>query len=201
MTPEYILRHDSDKPHCSELPRERRMGHIENLGYAHEYAEPGYQQPRKGILFANWNEFSRRATDLLERAGFEIEWEDEWTTCGGCGKALRTSPDSYSWQPSYFEFQGEITCLECTDIPAYLETLENNPRRAVNDHIDPADYGYVKLEGNFENGLHEGMNDDPREIFKRLQAAGHKHLLFNIDSVNQFYITFEVYSKVEGEAI
>jgi hypothetical protein len=202
MTPEYILRKGiTEKPHCSELPAERRLSHIENLGWAPGYAEPGYSDPKKAILFFNWNEVGRRTADLLEQYGFEVEWEDEWTTCGGCGKALRTSPDSYSWQPSYFEFNGELTCIECTDIPAYLETLENNPKRAVNDHIDPADYGYVKLEGDFESGWHPGQNDDPKEIFKRLRAAGHKRLLFNIDHVSQFYITFEVYEKIESEAV
>jgi hypothetical protein len=197
MTPEYILRKGiNDVPHCSELSADRRLQHIENLQWAPGYAEPGYSDPNKSVLFFNWNEVSRRTFDLLEQYGFECEWEDEWTTCGGCGKALRTSPDSYSWQPSYFETEGELTCIECTDIEAYLETLEDNPRRAVNDHVDPADYGYVKPEGDFEVGWHPGQNDDPREIFKRLQAAGHKRLLFNVDSVSQFYITFEVYKKV-----
>jgi hypothetical protein len=201
MTPEFILRKGlSETPHCSELPADRRLQHLDNLGWAPGYAEPGYSDPKKAVLFFNWNEVGRRTFDLLEQYGFECEWEDEWTTCGGCGKALRTSPDSYSWQPSYFELNGELTCIECTDIEAYLETLENNPRRAVNDHINPADYGYIKLEGDFENGWHPGQNDDPKEIFKRLQAAGHKRLLFNIDSVSQFYITFEVYEKIESEA-
>ena len=192
MTPEYILRKGiNEAPHCSELPAERRLQHLEDLGWAPAYAEPGYLKPKKAILFFNWNEVGRRTFDLLEQYGFECEWEDEWTQCGGCGKALRTSPDSYSWQPSYFEIDGELTCIECTDIEAYLETLEDNPRRAVNDHIDPADYGYVKLEGDFENSFHPGQNDNPREIFKRLQAAGHKRLLFNISSVGQFDIRFE----------
>lgn len=201
MTPEYILRKGIavEPPHCSQLDVRQRLAHFENLGWAPGYAEPGYRDPKKAVLFFNWNEVGRRTSDLLEQYGYECEWEDEWTTCSGCGKALRTSPDSYSWQPSYFEMDGELTCIECTDIEAYLETLEDNPRRAVNDHINPADYGYVKLEGDFENGWHPGQNDDPREIFKRLRAAGHKRLLFNVDSVSQFYITFEVYKKVASE--
>lgn len=197
MTPEYILRKGiaAEAPHCSQLDVRQRLAHFEYLEFAPGYAEPGYTDPKKAVLFFNWNEVGRRTCDILERYGYECEWSDEWTTCGGCGKALRTSPDSYSWQPSYFDMDGEYTCLECTDIEAYLETLEDNPRRAVNDHINPADYGYVKLEGDFENGFHPGQNDNPTEIFKRLRAAGHKRLLFNIDSVSQFYITFEVFKK------
>ena len=29
------------------------------------------------------------------------EWADEWSMCADCGKAFRTSPNSYGWTPSY----------------------------------------------------------------------------------------------------
>ena len=198
MTPEYILRKSLCRPpHCGEYSIERRINEIENMGFAGEYAELGYSQPEKGILFANWNLFPRGVDTLLESMGYEIEWSDEWSTCGNCGKAFRISSDSYGWQPSYFLVnECEELCKDCCDIPEYLESLEDNPRKAVNDHISPADYGYVKLEGNFENGFHPGQNDDPRKIYKRLHELGHKRLLFNIDSVGQFDISFSIWKKV-----
>ena len=85
---------------------------IDNMGYATEYAEPGYDKPAKGILFANWNVFPRGLDTILEKAGYSVEWSDEWTTCD-CGKAFRLSADSYVWEPAYKEVGGELMCLEC----------------------------------------------------------------------------------------
>ncbi len=97
MTPEYILRKSLCRPpFCGPYDESARINEIENVGLAGEYGEPGYSNPKRGILFANWNKFCCEVTDLLERAGYEIERSDEWTTCGNCGVALRTSPDRYS---------------------------------------------------------------------------------------------------------
>src|SRR5262245_37954667 len=74
---------------------------IDNLGYASGYAEPGYHDPDNGVLFANWNVFPRGFDRVLEQAGYAVEWSDEWSTCEDCGKAVRTSPNSYGWQRSY----------------------------------------------------------------------------------------------------
>jgi hypothetical protein len=79
---------------------------IENLMWANGYAEPGYTDPEKGIVFANWNYFPRELPDILERGGYEIEWSDEWATCGDCGRAVRTSPNSYGWE-AYFVILNE----------------------------------------------------------------------------------------------
>jgi hypothetical protein len=81
-----------------------------------------------------------------------------------------------------------------------IEGLEDNPRKALNDHISPADYGYRKLEGDFENGFHPGQNDNPTEIYKRLHAQGKKRLLFSIDSVGQFDMSFSIWEKVVESA-
>jgi hypothetical protein len=85
---------------------------IDNMDYARKYGEPGYDNPKKGILFANWNSFPRNFDMVLEKLGYAVEWSDEWFTCD-CGKAIRTQPDSYCWQPSYKEKHGEILCKEC----------------------------------------------------------------------------------------
>lgn len=89
---------------------------LENMGYASEYAEPGYDTPKRGILFANWNVFPRGLDTLLERAGYAIEWSGEWYFCEDCNKALRTGPNSFCWTPAYDEKlanEGTILCKEC----------------------------------------------------------------------------------------
>jgi hypothetical protein len=176
------------------------LNRLEDMEWAPAYAEPGYTQPKRGgIYFANWNDIDiyedgKRRLDgtmswlaeRLERYGAAIEWSDEWRRCALCGKAVRTSPDSYSWQPSYFmdDDEGEI-CLECvTEDPApYMEALEGQTGRAWTLDIDPAEHGYRLLEGEFEAGLHPGQDDKPEEIAARLQAQGIERFLFRVEAL------------------
>jgi len=196
---DYILRHDSDKPHCSNLPRELRVRDIEDIQWAPGYANGYNEAPKRGILFGNWNEFSHRAVALLEKAGYVLEWEDEWSTCSDCGRAIRTQPDSYSWMPDYLLGDGEILCNDCADWPEYLRGIENDPRKACMDHIDPEEYGYVRLseEGEYENGFHPGQDDNPEKILERLHARGHRNVLFRVSGVGQFDVSFEAWERPE----
>lgn len=87
---------------------------IENIGFAPDYAEPGYDSPDKAVLFANWNCLPRNLDTILERLGYAVEWSDEWMTCEDCGRAVRTSPDGYDWTPFYkIENDCEVLCLDC----------------------------------------------------------------------------------------
>jgi hypothetical protein len=90
---------------------------IANMGHASTYGEPGYTQPRHGILFANWNMFPDTLPALLEQLGYESEWSDEWTTCEDCHKAFRIQPTGYSWTPS-IQFRADESadiCNSCYD--------------------------------------------------------------------------------------
>lgn len=196
---EYILEHDSGEPHCSERTREMRATEIEYITYADHYAEPGYDDPKRAILFGNWNNFSKRVYDILERAGYELEWSDEWDICGECGKAVRSSPDSYSWTPYYVLSDGDLTCLDCIDWAEYLESIEDDGRKTCMSACNPAEYGYKLLEQDLQNGFHPGQTDDPREILKRLQAEGKTGIVFRISGVGQFDMTFEVWQKIQEE--
>jgi hypothetical protein len=127
MTPQFILKHDSKEPHCSDASKESREGYIEEMRWTAEYAEPGYTPDgSRGILFANWNHFSKKAGELLERYGYTLEWSDEWDTCEDCNKAVRTSGDCYGWEP-YFVLVDDcsVVCLDCLDRAAHLEALED----------------------------------------------------------------------------
>lgn len=204
MTPEYILRNSlKRKPHCDSNPDYVRRANeaIENLEWSKEYAEPGYTNPDKAILFANWNIFSNDATNLLEKYGYDIQWSDEWSTCGDCGKAVRTSPDSYGWQPSYVIMNDcEIVCIECLkdDPTDYLQSIEDNPKQALNLRgIDPSQHGYELIKGEFESGMHQGQNDKPEKIFAELVQAGHKRILFSVDTVGQFDMQFSVWKHIQ----
>ena len=205
MTPEYILRKSLCRPpFCADgATVEDRARQIEYMNFAEGYSEPGYDQPKKAALFTNWNYFCSEVYDLLEKYDYSCEWEDEWSTCESCNKAFRIQPDSYEWQPSYASLGGcGLYCADCiagceSTAREYLEELENHPNKALNlPAIDPADYGYVKVEGDFENGWYPGQNDNPTEIYNRLKTT-HSRLLFQIDGVGQFDLRFSVWSHPE----
>ncbi len=170
------------------------------------YGESGYSDPSCGLIATgNWNEITeydkqtksrkvvsdlpKRIGDLFEKMGIECEWSDEWSTCGDCGKLIRTQADSYCWLPSYKYYDGEISCEEClkADPESYLSSLEDNPDDANTfSSIDPVNYDYVKLDEDFESGWYPGQNDSPHKVAKELRDKGVSRFLFNIDSTGQF---------------
>lgn len=103
---------DTRADYLRQLERDA-TNEAENMGYSPSYAELGHTQPRKGILFANWNKFPSNIDKLLKRAGYEIEWNDEWTTCEDCNKAFRTEADSYCWEPAGKVTEQGCFCNEC----------------------------------------------------------------------------------------
>jgi len=206
MTPSFVF----------DLLRE----YAENKGYqidfASEYAEPGYSNPESGIIaFGDWNSRGRwdreqskyistdftmpRIAKIFQKLGIEIEWEDEWTRCCECDKAVRTQPDSYGWTRSYWEDDYGPTCNECVqgNPEPFIEWLVGNDSAANTLSIDLSQHGYVKLEGGFENGLHHGQNDDPCTIAKSLRKMGVERFIFEIDGVGQFDLNFSVWVHKE----
>lgn len=119
----YTLRDPANPEFLRQYWREAQSA-IENLDWSDGYAEPGYEQPRRGVLLADWNIFPKEAIDLLERAGFAIEWSDEWSHCDDCGKIVRTEPDGYDWEP-FYRFDGESTllCRNCDPLTAVGELV------------------------------------------------------------------------------
>jgi len=194
----YDYTHPDKKPRTALTGWDGRTLCVDEVQWSPGYAEAGYSDTDKGILFANWNHVSRRVQDLLERAGYAIEWEDEWNTCEDCGKAVRMSADSYSWQPSYVLLdECSIVCNDCLNGHAseYLESLEDDHRTALNNRsIDPSEHGYTLHDEQFENGWYDGQNDNPKAIYERLKTS-ENHVLFEINSVGQFDIHFRAWTR------
>jgi len=223
MTFEYIMRKSLSRPaHCysahvpgkgyvnrgddpstrADYDRQRvqtALSEIDNVTWAPGYAEKGYDDPKRGVLFANWNYFARGLDSILERAGYAIEWSDEWATCADCNRAVRTSGDSYFWQPSYiWQNDCEIVCHDCADWASYLETIEDDPNKACMASIDPSVYGYVLISerNEFETGFHPGQTDDPSKVLAALRAKGHDRIVFRLSETSQFYSRWEVYKRI-----
>jgi hypothetical protein len=180
--------------------------------WTHDYVEPGYSTPDRGILFGNWNTKQayvqgkgyvgaedtrpKRFAAIAEYAGYALEWSDEWSTCEDCGKAFRTSPDSYSWLPAYVTIGDcSYVCHECVDWADYVESeLLNEVDKADTNDIDLASMGFTKWnDERFESGFHPGQTDKPRDIVKRL-PSGHDYV-FQIDGKGQFDISFSVWIR------
>lgn len=183
------------------------------------YAEPGYRDPECGITATgNWNVIRfknekgqddvdgtiKKLEKVLEVHGVKKEWDNEWTPCDFCGRLVRTQPNGYEWSPSYWQTLGyEIACIGClrenreslTD--EYVEWLEGNADRAMTgslkDAINLKDYGYVKLQGDFRNGMHYGMDADPKKIAEKLRELDVERFIFVIDGTSQFYLSFSVW--------
>ena len=177
------------------------------------YAEPGYDDPKSGVIaFGNWNDISRwdegerrfvtiddtacRVARLLEKLGVELEWEDEWVLCEQCGKAVRSEPDSYGWKRSYWRDEnGSVTCGGCIqeDPADCLASLEGDTNNCVTLDLDLAEHGYVLLQDSFEHGFYHGQDADPKLIGEALREQGIDRFLFTLDSTGQFDISFSVW--------
>src|SRR5690606_13431262 len=116
---------------------------------------------------------------------------------------IRTSPDSYSWQPAYIIMhECELLCLECADPAEYYASIENAADKAASNEFTykyPAeDYGYTRVNDDaYTNGFHPGQNDDPKQILGRLLSDDPEgRFVFTLDYTSQFEVGFSVYRKV-----
>jgi hypothetical protein len=170
-----------------------------DLRWYKEYADAS-ECGEKGILSGNWNHVSRPVQNLLERAGYTLDWCDAVCECSGCNKAIQTQPSHYGWKPQYHTDSDGIWCEGCTvDAPdALLDDLRGNPNKALTlNGIDLHDHGYVRVEREFEHGWHPGQDDSPKAIAAALEARGIEDFIFSLDDVGQFDARFSVWVKRE----
>lgn len=196
-----------------DIAVEENLIHFSAPGYA-----PGEEctlsAGMKGILFADWNDKTHydqetgqfvvtddtmpRLGELAKEQGYELEWGDEWDTCQKCGLAVRTSPNSYSWQAAFWRAEeGDLTCESCVlkhYSSEYVQAMTNNPTHAITLDIDLKKHGLRQVnQAAFESGLHHGQNDDPRTVYTTLRKAGVNEVVFSVGSVGQFDIAFSVW--------
>jgi hypothetical protein len=168
--------------------------------YASQYGEPGYAQPERGIIFANWNNISRGLGDWLELCGYSLEWSDEWTTCSN-GKAWRTSPDSYQWEPSYIlTNDGEVITRDDSPREVIEEcamTDKGHPVGCVPSWItreDLSEEGFALFRGDLESGHFPGQTDNPAELAREAFEQGAESVVFRKVENSQFYCRFECFA-------
>lgn len=169
-----------------------------NAEFATHYGEPGYQDPEKGILLANWNNVPSNMQKWLENAGYSLEWSDEWTIDYNNDKAYRSSPDSYGWECQFIMGDGEyIFPDDGADaiIDACCMTDWNQPARCVPSWITVDELlaeGYELLETGLESGWFPGQDADPAKIAKgAFVHENAERVVFRKTENSQFYCRFE----------
>lgn len=141
----------------------------------------------------------QRQWDIDVLFQYSYGFDDEYTQCSNCCQIIRTSPDSYSWQPDYLQTECEILCQDCYTIEDVIQININNPNTAINstdfDSSELINAGFELInKDSYQNGLHEGMNDNPKEIYNQLQNQ-YNDIIFVISEQSQFYIEFDVYGR------
>jgi hypothetical protein len=172
-----------------------------DFDYCIGYAEPGYGATDTLVVFANWNtEQLAPLADVIEATdGAELEWSDEWTRCGNCYRAMRTSPDSYMWKMfgAWSDNACEYICGDCLreDMDSALDDgYIGNPDNAVT-WASPADMtaaGWTQYAPSdpmeWETGWHPGQDGNPREVLDMIREdmGEDTGVVFLINGVGQF---------------
>ena len=175
-------------------------------GTASYYLEPGYSDPDKGILLADWNYVPQLHQDILEHVGYDLEWSDEWmiTDTGG---AVRSTPDSYEWQPSYILTpDGDLLTSEDDPEEVIAAAVCDDPAqspKAFPHWLNPADHGFFPLhEGKdipFRSGFHEGMTDNPEDQLREAFAEWAECEVAFVTAPSQFYTEWEAWVRIPAE--
>lgn len=130
----------------------------------------------------------------------EYGFSDEYSRCSECGKFIKTSPDSYSWTPDFIQTEDGYVHVDCFDLDDALDTCKNQERNLPIEIQERAiDEGLlVELSDiEYENGMHPGMNDDPKIILRTMRKAK-IDIWFNVEP-SQFYVDFTILVKPEDE--
>lgn len=165
-----------------------------DLQIADQYGERGYSTDKQFLVFSNWNRYPKHILNRLER-DCELEWSDEWIINHSSGKAYRTSPDSYSWTPSYWmddncEIWDQETVNKHTE--AYIDLIKNDYDRVSLFKLPLEDLGFKLLDIDYESGWYH-KNDNPKDILESLEKQYPKHdIIFTGLTNEQFRTNFKV---------
>lgn len=192
---------------------DRWSNHI--YDWCSEYGEPGYECDRGVALGNYWCRCGEqddlhdiashhpRIWALLEAAGYEFEWHDEWMIDHETDKAYRTQGDSYHWRPQVVLGEHDWLTPD-SDIEEWLEYAANNADRCLIDGPVTLDdlraAGWSEVEAGFEAGWHPGQTADPYKISAAFAEAHPDHRwVFILTNNSQFYSVFALWAKAPDE--
>lgn len=142
-----------------------------------------------------------RNGDILEKA-FNICFADEYNSCSGCGKLIKTSPSYYGDLPEYLHTDCEILCSDCYTDDDVIGLYLNDVNKAVNSRQlkkSLEKHGFICYRDNLESGFHPGQTDNPHKISQELEAEiPGAEWIFCIDGAGQFDIRFSLWYRPVG---
>ena len=164
-----------------------------DLDWYEKYANSPTEQPKAGILVADWNHFPKMAANawprtteseaaqafnwgkgrkfqrILEKMGYELEWSDDGSRCDHCNGWI--SRNDHFQDKAYVK--GDTLCRACilADFEAeYIEVAAKNGELLLHG-TNPAPYGFVKVA--------ECWNHEETKEYKRLKALGYSDICFS----------------------
>lgn len=160
-----------------------------------------------------------KLVEYLEKKGAaQLQWEDEWMACSDCYKAVRSSPDSYCWEPSYvWTSDCEIVCRNCWEnfIDDIIDYYKSDEHYGFSNKALPSDFceilenqGFTCWQdrkpweneescAHYETGWHPGQNDDPKKVFAEIMKdSGDWEVIFVITSRGQFDIGWSAFTRL-----
>lgn len=174
----------------------RYLSEVHCAAFANTYGEPGYSDPVRGIIAANWNNTPSGLGDWLEKCGYSLEWSDEWEFIDG--KAWRTNPDSYGWECQIMLTEDGEWLTPDDSVSAWVDECaisdKAQPIRCLPSRItadELTECGFALFAGDLESGLHHGQTDNPAAIAKRAFDDGASRVVFRKTENSQFYCRFE----------
>lgn len=198
------------------------------LEIATEYGEPGYNQPARGVLLADWNRaeeaIARRWMDRgmpqeqaenrarrvwralesrLESMDYSLEWSDEWIVDydHGAAKAYRTKPDSWDWEPRVRVIDGDFLTPD-DDAGAWIADAINEEDRPLPSWFDDNELerrGFKVWEQEDKQvGFHPGQNETPDKFCPALREEGFEYVL-QITGRGQFDCRYRIWTRKEAE--
>lgn len=123
-----------------------------------------------------------RLEAIAERAGYSTEWRDEWMTCEGCYKAVRTQSVRFGWRPSYVEEyieNGTVVCLTClAEAPeGYLAEFSGTTKR-MKTSLDLEKCGYGQAFADFIQGAPNWNEAHVQRVADILHRIGVEDFIF-----------------------
>lgn len=173
-----------------------------NLQYLYDQGcELGMYENELFLIVPDWDVVRKypKYFDNSDNWGFN----DEYTMCSECYQnVIRTSPDSYSWQPDYLKTDDMIACRECA--MDYQDDLIQDIQDRIDHNKQPKSLLWIYELGDdwiripvpgyedkeyirWENGLHPGQRDDPLRQGKIIRSI-------KLDNQPIFQVVFRVYS-------
>ena len=184
------------------------INEIDSIQWYEGFAESEPDTAENGLMVGDWNDVDgderkimSRLVEIFEKAGLEVDWCDGISMCGGCCKAVRSEPDSYSWTSGFIVGDGGITCAACMadGWPGKLESLcHSRGSLSLSPFVvDPSQYGYrpvVELSCGWD-GPH-----DTERCKRELDACGvGLGYFFQITDSRQFGGSYVVWVERDAE--